>query len=270
MRRPAVAGRFYAGDREGLLAEIEGCYAGVHGPGRLPRPGRRGDLAGLVVPHAGYMYSGPVAAHAFLALAESGVPETVVIVGPNHTGYGMPLAVATEDFETPLGVASVDRELTEDLIQGILEADMEAHRYEHSIEVMVPFLQHLDPRVKVAAVCMGRQDWEAARAVGEVLAQALAGRDALLLASTDFSHYVPQAVARSKDRLALERIVAGDAGGLLRTVEREGVTMCGYGPVAAALVALGGPRGELLKYATSGDVVPMEDVVGYASVALRT
>lgn len=271
MRSPAVAGQFYAGERRALVAEIEACYAGTLGPGRLPeQPGKARSLAALVVPHAGYMYSGPVAAYAYLALARDGLPETFVIVGPNHTGYGMPLAVGTDDFETPLGVARVDRELAEALIEGGLDNDMEAHRHEHSIEVQIPFLQHLTPEVRFVPVCMGVQDYQAAEEVGRVLGAALKDRDVVLLASTDFSHYVPKQVATAKDRLAVADIVAGDPRGLFETVQRQHLTMCGYGPVMATLVALGTAKGELLRYGTSGDVEPMRDVVGYAAIALRT
>lgn len=271
MRKPAVAGQFYAAERRALLAEIEACYAGTLGPGKLPDArGTARSLAGLVVPHAGYLYSGPVAAHAYLALARDGLPETVVILGPNHTGYGMPLAVGTEDFETPLGVARVDAELAAALVEGGLEEDVEAHRHEHSIEVQLPFLQHLAPEVTFVPVCMGVQDYAAAEEVGRLLAKVLRGRDAVVIASTDFSHYVPKEVATAKDRLAIADIVAGDPQGLLETVQRQHVTMCGYGPVMATLVALGGPKGELLRYGTSGDVEPMGNVVGYAALALKT
>ncbi|MFQ6012248.1 MAG: AmmeMemoRadiSam system protein B [Thermoplasmata archaeon] len=271
MRRPAVAGQFYAADPEGLVTEIEACYASPHGPGRLPgRLGTKRSLAGLVVPHAGYMYSGPVAAHAYLALAEDGLPETFVILGPNHTGYGLPLAVATDDFQTPLGVAKVDGALTEELVGGLIERDMEAHRYEHSLEVQVPFLQHLGREVSMVALCMGLQDYQGAVEVGSRLRTVLRDRDALILASTDFSHYVPAEVAAAQDRRAIDRIMAGDPKAFLKTVEGEGISMCGYGPVAAALVALGDAQGELLKYGHSGDVAPMRDVVGYAAIALRT
>ncbi|MFQ5837763.1 MAG: AmmeMemoRadiSam system protein B [Thermoplasmata archaeon] len=269
MRRPAVSGQFYAADREGLVTEIEACYAGTLGPGRLPGElGGRRSLTGLVVPHAGYMYSGPVAAHAYLALAEDGLPETFVILGPNHTGYGSPLAVGTEDFDTPLGIARVDTGLAKDLVQGALEEDMEAHRYEHSIEVQLPFLLHLREDVSFVPICMGAQDYRAAEAVGSLLSEVLKGKDVVIIASTDFSHYVPQEVAAQKDKLAIERIVKGDAPGLYETVREHNVSMCGYGPVMATLAALGQVRGHLLKYGTSGDVQPMRDVVGYASITL--
>lgn len=269
MRKPAVAGQFYASLRDELETEIEACYAGSHGPGEVPKElGDARSLAGLVVPHAGYMYSGPVAAHAYSALARDGLPETFVIIGPNHTGYGMPLAVGTEDFETPLGVARVDVELAKGMVQGMLAEDMEAHRYEHSIEVQLPFLLHLRKEVKFVPICMGMQDYEAAKTVGTIVAESLGERDAVVIASTDFSHYVPAEVATAKDRMAIERIVEGDASGLYATVRKQNISMCGYGPVMATLEALAKPRGRFLKYGTSGDVHPMREVVGYAAITL--
>ncbi|MDX1534721.1 MAG: AmmeMemoRadiSam system protein B [Thermoplasmata archaeon] len=147
---------------------------------------------------------------------------------------------------------------------------MEAHRYEHSLEVQVPFLQHLRSEVTFAALCMGVQDYQAAVEVGSRVREALKGRNALVLASTDFSHYVPPEVAAVKDRRAIDAILTGDARSFLRTVDGERISMCGPGPVAAALVALDGPKAELLRYGHSGDVAPMRDVVGYAALTLRT
>ncbi len=269
MRRPAVAGQFYAGGKDQLVAEIEACYAGAHGPGRLPGDlGNARSLSALVVPHAGYMYSGPVAAYAYLALANDGLPETFVIIGPNHTGHGMPLAVGMEDFETPLGVAKIDEALGSRVIQGMLEEDMEAHRYEHSIEVQLPFLLHLRRDIKFVPICMGLQDYEAARTVGSILAESLKGTDTVLIASTDFSHYVPMEVATAKDRMAIDAILEGDAAALYDTVREHNISMCGYGPVMATLEALAKCKGTLLKYGTSGDVQPMRDVVGYAAITL--
>lgn len=269
MRRPAVAGQFYAGQRVELETEIEACYAGAQGPGEMPKElGDTRSLAGIVVPHAGYMYSGPVAAYAYLALAHDGLPETFVIIGPNHTGYGMPLAVGTEDFETPLGIARIDKDLAREMVKGMLVEDMEAHRYEHSIEVQLPFLLHLKEEIKFVPISMGMQDYEAARTVGAVVAESIEERDAVVVASTDFSHYVPPEVAAAKDRMAIERIVEGDAPGLYTTVREQNISMCGYGPVMATLEALAKPKGHLLKYGTSGDVSPMRDVVGYAAITL--
>lgn len=270
MRTPAVAGQFYSDNRQDLVQEIEGCYASPLGPGRLPKPqGGPRSVRILVVPHAGYIYSGPVAAHAFLELANDGLPDVYVVIGPNHTGMGAPVALALEDFQTPLGVAKVDRDLARKVQAGLVEADMEAHRYEHSIEVEIPFLQHLNPEVKILPICMGMQDYETAKGIGDILREGLKRRNAVVIASTDFSHYVPREVAARKDALALGEIKRLDSQGLYRTVVGHNISMCGYGPVMAALNAVEGREAQILKYATSGDVQPMKDVVGYAAAVVR-
>lgn len=269
MRKPAVAGQFYAGAPGDLVTEIEACYASPLGPGRLPQVGRGPRrLRALVVPHAGYTYSGPVAAHAFGELARDGLPEVFVIIGPNHTGVGAPVALATEDFETPLGVARVDREMARKILAGIVEADLEAHRYEHSIEVEIPFLQHLRREVTIVPICMGMQDYETAHQVGEIVGEAIKGRDAVVIASTDFTHYEPRESAARKDALAIKDIEAQEPQALYKTVNRHHVSMCGYGPVMATLEAIKAKEARLLKYATSGDVQPMRDVVGYAALRI--
>src|SRR6266508_3989797 len=139
MRYPAVAGAFYEASREGLLRQIWECYTNPLGPGRVPdvKEGER-RLLGLVVPHAGYMYSGPVAAHSYAALAEDGIPEHFVILGPNHHGLGAPVALCPEDHLTPLGTVPYDAVVGKPLVGGVIESDPEAHRQEHSIEVQLP------------------------------------------------------------------------------------------------------------------------------------
>ena len=276
IRLPAVAGAFYEGERKALLSRIEWCYTHPHGPGRLPSPGKVGEkVLGLVSPHAGYMYSGPVAAHGYLLLAPCR-PTTVVILGPNHTGMGSGVSVFPSGvWRTPLGEVRIDSELSRSLAEECEVADLDevAHRYEHSIEVQLPFLQHLfGSDFGLVAVCLMLQDEETSREVGEALARVLRGKEAVIVASTDFTHYEPAERARKKDAKALERIEALDWRGLLRTVEEEDISMCGYGPVAAMLRAcleLGARRGRLLKYATSGDIAgPMPEVVGYGSLAV--
>ena len=270
MRPPAVAGQFYEGDREGLIAQIENCYLHKVGPGRLPqlRDGKR-TLRGLVCPHAGYVYSGPVAAHSYAALAEDGLPETFVVLGPNHTGLGAAVALGTQDFQTPLGVAEVDQELARQLLKDVLYEDMAAHRFEHSIEVQLPFIQHLREKVKFVPICLMDQELGTAKKVGQIIREAIGGKDVVIVASTDFSHYVPKDVAAKKDRMAIDQILKMDARGLYQTIEKNDITMCGYGPVIAMMTAAEGGKATLLKYASSGDVAPMREVVGYGSVAVR-
>lgn len=270
MRHPAVAGQFYEGDERALRKQIDACYLGPLGPGRLPelRPGPRKVLGGMV-PHAGYMFSGQVAAHFYSRLAADGFAKSFVIIGPNHTGRGSGMAVAVDDFETPLGVVKIDQELAKAVRKDLVDIDPEAHHFEHSIEVQLPFLQHVSRDFKFVPICMGFQDYEASRGLGEVIRDAVKGRDAVVIASTDMSHYVTAGTARAKDGKALEKVEAMDPKGLYETVRDENISMCGYGPVMATMFACGQGKAQVLKYATSGDVRPMRDVVGYASAVIE-
>jgi len=272
-----VAGQFYSGNRHELLRQIEWCYTHPHGPGGLPSI-RGGDrrLVGLVSPHAGYMYSGPVAAHGFARMAEDGRPSSVVIIGPNHSGVGSGVSIMTSGkWRTPLGEIQIDRSLSEAIRRssGVIDVDEVAHSYEHSLEVQLPFLQHLfDAKFKLVPICMMLQDVRTSLEVGDAIAEASDGKDVVVIASTDFTHYEPRDSAAKKDRKAIDRILALDAEGLIRTVDSEAITMCGYGPVSAMLragIKMGAKKAELLKYATSGDTAgPMSEVVGYASIVV--
>jgi AmmeMemoRadiSam system protein B len=265
MRQPAVAGKFYPRTEGKVREEIDHLYDAYLG--RRPRldPDGPRNIVGLVVPHAGYVYSGPVAAHAYAALAEDGFPETFIVIGPNHSGMGSPVAMTIEDFDTPLGRVRVDQEIVGRMGRLIAD-DPLAHRYEHSIEVQLPFIQHIKEDVTFVPISMAAQDYETASEVADEIRKACQGRDAVIIASTDFSHYVPAPVAARQDRSVIDRILALDAEGVYDTVIRKSVSMCGYGPVMAMLLASGGKRAELLKYGTSGDVSPMDEVVGYAAI----
>jgi AmmeMemoRadiSam system protein B len=266
-----VAGQFYEADPAALRRQVESCYRHRLGPGDVPKLNPKGEreIQGLVCPHAGLAYSGPVAAHGYAALAADGWPDSVLILGPNHTGTGASEALATVDFQTPLGLARRDEALAKRLRRDLIEEDNVAHRKEHSLEVQLPFLLHLNPDLKFAAICMGAQEPDAAEEVGRVVRDAIADQDVLVIASTDFSHYIPKAEAARRDHLAIAEILKMDAQSFYRVKERNDVSMCGYGPVIALLTALPGAKAELLKYASSGDVAPMADVVGYASMAVR-
>ncbi|MEM2874643.1 MAG: AmmeMemoRadiSam system protein B [Candidatus Hadarchaeales archaeon] len=277
MRPPAVAGAFYEGSRDGLLRQIEWCYRHEHGPGEIPsivQGSRR--LVALVSPHAGYMYSGPVAAHGFSELAGDGRPGSIVVIGPNHTGMGSGVAVSISGrWKTPLGAVELDEALGRRIMakSDIFDVDDGAHLHEHSIEVQLPFLQHLFGELKIVPICMMMQDPETAREVGEAIAGGASGTDVFIIASSDFTHYEPRDSAHAKDRAVIEKILELDPDGMMDVVEEKNVTMCGPGPVYAALWAakrLGAKRAKLLKYATSGDTgPPMEEVVGYASISIR-
>jgi len=276
MRKPAVAGSFYPASGAKLRQLIEDCFRHNLGPGSLPRTSVAAErkILGLVSPHAGYVYSGPVAAHGYFRVAESQKPQTVVIIGPNHRGLGADVAVGgTDKWDTPLGTVELDRGVIEAVTSysNWVQQDDTAHSMEHSIEVQVPFLQYVfGSGFRIVPVAMMRQDLIVSEELGRTLAVALRGKEALIVASSDFSHYEPQQSAASRDRMALGAILDLDAARLQTVVKSNQISMCGPGPVAAMLTAckeLGARRARLLKYATSGDITgDYSQVVGYASV----
>jgi len=274
VRKPVVSGTFYAGTPKELKKQIEWCYKHELGPGVVPQVNKAGSrkIVAIVVPHAGYVYSGPVAAHAYKELAEDGVFDTVVILGPNHSGYGAPVSVWTESsWETPLGKMEINEELTRKILGGIIEADETAHIYEHSIEVQLPWLQHLYGELKIVPIAMLAQDVETAREVGKAISKT--GDNTIIVASSDFTHYEPHSIAAEKDKSMIEAIVNLDEEMLYKRRGLLNCTMCGYGPVASAIVAakeMKAKTANLLKYATSGDTTgDFSRVVGYGSIVIR-
>jgi AmmeMemoRadiSam system protein B len=274
IREPAVAGQFYSGERAGLLREIEAAYLSPLGPGALPVVNPQGPrrIVGLVSPHAGYVYSGPVAAWSFAALAADGLPPQVVVLGFSHRSrLGAGALQTSGAWRTPLGEVLIDEELGAALSAYLPEMTDSAVALsgEHCLEVQVPFLQHLyGEALRFVPVMMDDQSAAAAHRVGEALAKALAGRDAVIVASTDMSHYVSPRLARQQDLYLAEFIRSLDGEGLIREARRRGITMCGTGPTAAMLFAarmLGAAHGEVLAYHHSGEVAPMAEVVGYLS-----
>lgn len=278
-RKPIVAGKFYQGSKEALIVEIEECFNSKIGTGKLPQVNNEGkrNILGLVSPHAGYVYSGPVAGHGFGALADDGIPETAVIIGPNHQGVGKTLALSTADeWETPLGKVKIDKELGNEILGKCtwLKADEGAHKFEHSVEVQIPFLQYLyGDRVKIVPICMLDQTMDLCEPLGKAIAGASAGKNVVIIASTDFTHYESADMAKRKDKVVLDYLLKIDPSGVIGIVDEFEVSMCGPGPVATMLVAakeMGAKEAVLLKYANSGDTSgDYERVVGYASVVVR-
>jgi len=276
VRRPTQAGMFYAGTAEALRTQIEECFTHKLGPGKLPTIAKEklSKIVGLVCPHAGYMYSGPVAAHAYYSLAADGKPDTIVLFGPNHTGHGSALALMKEGvWRTPLGDVEIDTETASHILTGsdIIDVDDSAHAFEHSIEVQLPFLQFLyGSAFKFVPICFLMQDLRSSREVGAAVAKALTGKNALVIASTDMTHYEPQKTAEQKDKAAIEAVLELDEEKLYSTVEEHNISMCGYGPTIAAITAakaLNAKEARLLCYKTSGDVTgDYSSVVGYASI----
>ena len=278
VRPPAVAGQFYGGSASRLRNELEAAFRHRLGPGDMPQVNPSGprDLLALVSPHAGYIYSGAAAAHGFAALAADGKPDVVVILGPDHRGAGVPIALSGAcAWRTPLGEVPIDADLSARIADSAPGAilDDSAHAAEHSLEVQVPFLQALlGDAWRLVAVVIAEHRPSALRRFGEGLADALHGLNVVIVASTDFSHYVPQARAETNDRLAIDAILELDGDQLLATVEEHGITMCGVAPVAATLFAacrLGARSARLLRYFTSGETSgDYSAVVGYASIAI--
>jgi AmmeMemoRadiSam system protein B len=227
---------------------------------------------GAIVPHAGYVYSGPVAGAVYSRIR---IPPRAVILCPNHTGRGAPASLDPSDaWRTPLGDVPVNRRLADRLAElaPSLERDSAAHAREHSLEVQLPFLQVLRPDVEIVAVCLGARDLELCREVGEAFA-ALAAEEAeapLLLASSDMNHYESRAIGRRKDDQALARVEALDPEGLFATVVSEGITMCGFLPATALLFAArkaGASPARVVARRDSGDETgDVTSVVGYAGV----
>ena len=262
MRKPYVAGQFYPG----RARELREALRGLTDP-KAPKE----KAVAVICPHAGYVYSGAVAG---AVLSSVTVPDTVLLLGPSHSPIRPVFAVQDEgSWGTPLGEVPVASGLARLLLERCpsCRVDPKAHEREHSLEVQIPFLQHLAPFVTIVPVSVSHTAaLEDLAGLGRAAAEAVRdfGRDVLILASTDMSHYLSREEAREKDGLAIDRILALDAEGLFDVVVREDISMCGFHPVAAALVAakeLGAVRAELVRYATSGDVTGDDrEVVGYA------
>ncbi len=270
-RRPAVAGVFYPSGKRMLEDTIRDLFLGPLGPGELPRvkdePLER--PIGLISPHAGYMYSGQVAAWGFAEVARIGKPSAVILIGPNHTGYGPRLSVyPSGSWITPLGEVQIDEDAVRVLLEHseLLSSDTSAHSMEHSLEVQIPFLQFLYDDFKIVPITMKDQSPQAAKDLSFAISKYLSlNHSTLVIASTDLNHYEDQETTLKKDAAIIEAIESMDVMKLYRAVYELDITMCGFGAVATLMMLnLGRPR--ILKHATSGDVSgDYLEVVGYLS-----
>lgn len=266
IRTPAVAHRFYPGDPEVLRRHLQALV-----PAGPDNETRRKALA-IISPHAGYVYSGAIAGETIAAVR---IPETVVILGPNHHGLGGPAAVMAHGlWKMPIGEAAIDEAVAARLLAccPLLTEDEEAHRREHSLEVQVPFLQYLRPGVNIVPIVLSFLPLEDCLVLGACIAKALAATDTMLLASSDMTHYEPRSSASAKDRLAIRQIVAMDPAGLYQTVVGGRISMCGIIPATVTLsaaMARGAKRATLIRYGDSGDTSgDTEQVVGYAGFVI--
>jgi MEMO1 family protein len=270
IRQPAVAGRFYPSHPPRLRAEVESYLS----PGGDAGPDPKIRALGCVVPHAGYMYSGHVAGAVYRRLD---LPQRVIILCPNHTGMGEPLAIMSRGaWSTPLGDVAIDETLSDELKRAmpLLSEDEEAHRSEHALEVQLPFLQVLRPDFQFVPVAVGTSNFEVLSALGVAIGNLLGAEKerVLVIASSDMNHYESDDITRIKDGRAIDQLLAMNPRGLYDTVHEEQISMCGYGPAVIMLTAtrkLGAKHAELIRYATSGDVSGDKDmVVGYAGIAV--
>jgi len=289
IRRPAVAGQFYDGNEESLRETIEKCFMDERGPKTLPKvnSGKK-DVKGIIVPHAGFVYSGAIAAHSYNFLAKNGFADTFIILGPNHTGMGSGVSIITEgEWLTPFGTSKINEMLAKQIRRDIIDKDENAHKYEHSIEVQLPFLQFIagSQNFDFVPISMAIQDLKTAKDVGDIISNVIQDSEekVVIIASTDFTHagfnyssMPPKGMkveeyAKKQDEYAIDKIMNIDPEGLIKTVEEKTITMCGYGPVATMLYAtkkLGAKKAELLKYGTSCEVQPGKSCVGYGAIAV--
>ncbi len=260
IRTCAVAGMFYPRDPSHLEQLLEKFFSVTKSDSAPP--------LGIVAPHAGYVYSGQVAAHAFGAIPPD-FSGTFVVIGPSHRGYIS--CVSAIPWETPLGVIETDTGFVNALD---METDELSHKDEHSLEVQMPMIKYRFPRARIAPVMMGPQDYASAIRLAEKIEAAvrLTKRDVRIVASSDFSHYVPEAKAKSDDLYAIEPLTTLDTVEFYRRIEERRVTACGYGPITAMVTAcsrLGAKSAQLIRYATSGDVTgDTREVVGYAAITV--
>jgi len=278
-RRSILAGTWYSSSREELKEEIRSLFLGSLGPGKLPVLGSYDEsLVALMVPHAGYMYSGQAAAWGYYELAKHGPRDLVIIIGPNHSGIGSGIASTLySKWETPLGEVEVDLEAAKSiakLFKG-LDFDDVAHSREHSIEIQLPFLQYIyGSSFKIVPISMWLYDFELSIELGEAIAKFLltSEKRAVVLASSDMTHYMPHEVAVERDRKTIEAISSLEERRVWKTAS-ELESLCGLAPVVSTMRAaksLGSKKVEILKYYTSGDVTGDKSaVVGYCSLAFK-
>lgn len=265
IRKPVVAGQFYPSSATQLKSQIQNF---------IDKKTQRTQVIACVVPHAGYIYSGKVAAQ---TLSSINIKERIILLGPNHTGYGAPFSLmSTGAWQTPLGEINIDNILAQKMLNHCkyLKDDPKAHLYEHSLEVQLPILQYLKSDFKIVPLVIASDDIKSLKEVGkniaEVIQQANLNGTVMIVASSDMTHYEPLAQAVKKDKEAIEAILELNEDKLMEKIRKLNISMCGYAPVIVMLVAakcLGAAQAKLIKYQTSGDVTgDKTSVVGYAGI----
>ncbi len=273
IRTPAVAGMFYPETSKDLKSSIRNCFLHKYGPQKMPPLIDNQKIFGVICPHAGYTYSGPIAANSYYAIS-SQKPELVIIIGPNHWGIGKKVAAMKEGvWRTPLGDIEVDSESTSEIsnISSIIKLDFFSHTKDHSLEVQIPMLQEIYiHKFRILPIILIDQTCSTAVEIGKAIAKIAKNRNVMIIGSSDFTHYQPNDFAHQQDLSLINTILTLDIDQFYNILEEKQISACGYGAIASTIVAcktLGATKGTLIKYATSGDIAGEKDsVVGYASI----
>ena len=277
-RKPSVSGIFYSSNKEQLVDELKGCFTNkIFGPGRLPPSDQARKIYGMVSPHAGYLYSGSVAANGYYSVSSSKF-NNVILVGPNHYGLGSSVATTMNGiWESPIGDVMVNPQVAKDIASRATSMDFDefAHSRDHSLEVQIPFLLFITEKFRIVPIILTNQDEYLALELGSAISDTVneyisKGDEFMLIASSDFTHYESNSEAHRKDSQLIKSILSLDITAFYYTLRQYNVSACGYGAIATVMVAaknLGATRGELIGYATSGDVTgDKSSVVGYSSI----
>lgn len=277
-RKPSVSGVFYSSEKEPLRRELKECFLNKEfGPGRLPPADQKRKIYGIVAPHAGYLYSGGVSANGYYSLSSSDI-DNIILIGPNHYGLGSSVATTMDGiWESPLGDVMINPQAATDIASRseTMQFDEFAHSRDHCLEVQIPFLLYTVGSFRIVPIILTKQDQNTAYDVGSAVANTVRdriseGEKFMLIASSDFTHYESNSEAHRKDSELIKAILSLDISEFYSTLKTYDVSACGYGAIAAIMIAarsLGAVKGELLRYATSGDVTGDEtSVVGYSSI----
>ncbi|MGI0086622.1 MAG: AmmeMemoRadiSam system protein B [Nitrosotalea sp.] len=273
IRTPAVAGMFYPKTQQELRSTIRDCFLHNFGPGKLPPSPDCENVIGVICPHAGYVYSGPIAAYSYYAIS-SLKPELVIIIGPNHWGIGCNIATMKGGlWRTPLGDVEVDADAALEINKASrnVELDFFSHTRDHSLEVQIPMLQEIySHKFKILPIILINQSCSTATEVGMSVSKIVKNKKTVIIGSSDFTHYEENEFAHKQDKSLIESILKMDVDKFYNILQKNQVSACGYGAIASTIIAckeLGATRGTLAKYATSGDVTgEKKSVVGYASI----
>mgnify|MGYP000356632328 CR=1 FL=1 len=263
LREPVVAGMFYERDSYALKRQINNFLINVD---------KKEKPTGIVTPHAGYVYSGKVAGEVYSSIE---IPETLIIMGPNHTGLGPSVSIMSEGvWRTPLGDAKINEPMAKEIIRRskVAKKDHLAHINEHSIEVQLPFIQELKKSFTFIPIIFGESAPDRLKDVGNAIYDVIKEKNCLLISSTDLTHYEDADTARKKDTLVLETIEKLNEEEMLKYIQKYDISMCGWMPTYVLLYVcklLGAKKGKIIKYMNSGDTSgDYSQVVGYGGAII--